>query len=94
MSEVTGGQTFLHAAQAVGALLALTFLAVGMRDFCKTILEAQESRYRFYLTSCLEEKSMAMFYQTYEKKQTRDLAQAGRGSKLYDERQGAAVSGP
>ena len=72
VSEVTGGQTFLHAALAVGALLALTFLAVGLRDFCKTILEAQESRYRFYLTSCLEEKSMAMFYQTYEKKQTRD----------------------
>lgn len=93
VSEVTGGQTFLHAALAVGALLALTFLAVGLRDFCKTILEAQESRYRFYLTSCLEEKSMAMFYQTYEKKQTRDLRQAGRGSKLYDERQGAAVSG-
>ena len=72
VSEVTGGQTFLHAALAVGALLVLTFLAVGLRDFCKTILEAQESRYRFYLTSCLEEKSMAMFYQTYEKKQTRD----------------------
>ena len=73
VSEVTGGQTFLHAALAVGGLLALTFLAVGLRDFCKTILEAQESRYRFYLTSCLEEKSMAMFYQTYEKKQTRDM---------------------
>ena len=73
VSEVTGGQTFLHAALAVGALLVLTFLAVGLRDFCKTILEAQESRYRFYLTSCLEEKSMAMFYQTYEKKQTRDM---------------------
>lgn len=73
VSEVTGGQTFLHAALAAGALLVLTFLAVGLRDFCKTILEAQESRYRFYLTSCLEEKSMAMFYQTYEKKQTRDL---------------------
>ena len=73
VSEVTGGQTFLHAALAAGALLALTFLAVGLRDFCKTILEAQESRYRFYLTSCLEGKSMAMFYQTYEKKQTRDL---------------------
>ena len=40
VSEVTGGQTFLHAALAVGALLALTFLAVGLRDFCKTILEA------------------------------------------------------
>lgn len=72
VSEVTGGQTFLHAALAASALLVLTFLAVGLRDFCKTILEAQESRYRFYLTSCLEEKSMAMFYQTYEKKQTRD----------------------
>ena len=40
VSEVTGGQTFLHAALAAGALLALTFLAVGLRDFCKTILEA------------------------------------------------------
>ena len=28
VSEVTGGQTFLHAALAVGALLVLTFLAV------------------------------------------------------------------
>ena len=78
VSEVTGGQTFLHAAQAVGALLALTFLAVGMRDFCKTILEAQESRYRFYLTSCLEEKSMAMFYQTYEKSRRETCASGPR----------------
>ena len=31
VSEVTGGQTFLHAALAVGALLVLTFLAVGLR---------------------------------------------------------------
>lgn len=78
VSEVTGGQTFLHAALAVGALLALTFLAVGLRDFCKTILEAQESRYRFYLTSCLEEKSMAMFYQTYEKSRRETSASGPR----------------
>ena len=47
VSEVTGGQTFLHAALAAGALLALTFLAVGLRDFCKTILRPRRAATAF-----------------------------------------------
>ncbi len=73
VAEVTAGQTFRHAALAVGSLLAAAFLATGLRDFCKTVLESLLSRYRFDLTTAIEHKSVTMFYETYEKKETRDL---------------------
>ena len=64
VAEVTAGQTFRHAALAVGSLLAAAFLATGLRDFCKTVLESLLSRYRFDLTTAIEHKSVTMFYET------------------------------
>lgn len=73
VAEVTTGQTFAHAAMAIGILLGMTVLAVALRDFCATVLTAYLSRFRFSQFIRLDRKSMHCFYQTYEKKETRDL---------------------
>ena len=73
VAEVTTGQTFAHAATAIGILLGMTVLAVALRDFCATVLTAYLSRFRFSQFIRLDRKSMHCFYQTYEKKETRDL---------------------
>lgn len=73
VSEVTAGQTFRHAALAVGILLGATLAATVLSNFCCIVLNAYVSRYRFRQCVRLEKKAMHCFYQTYEKKETRDL---------------------
>ena len=73
VSEVTAKQTFLHAAIAVGLLLGATLVATALKDFCATVQQAYMSRYRFRQSVRLYQKSMHCFYETYEKKATRDL---------------------
>lgn len=73
VSEVTARQTFLHAAVAVGILLGATLIAAALKEFCSTVQQAYMSRYRFSQSVRLHRKSMHCFYETYEKKATRDL---------------------
>lgn len=77
VSEVTQKQTFTHAAIAVGTLVALTFAAAALKDFCSTVLEAYLNKYRYSQSIRIEKKSMSCFYQEYEKKSVRDLARRG-----------------
>ena len=77
VSEVTQKQTFTHAAIAVGTLIALTFAAAALKDFCSTVLEAYLNKYRYSQSIQIEKKSMSCFYQEYEKKSVRDLARRG-----------------
>lgn len=77
VSEVTQKQTFTHAAIAVGTLIALTFAAAALKDFCSTVLEAYLNKYRYSQSIRIEKKSMSCFYQEYEKKSVRDLARRG-----------------
>ena len=79
VSEVTAQQTFLHAAVAVGILLGATLIATALKEFCSTVQQAYMSRYRFRQSVRLHRKSMHCFYETYEKKATRDLL--GRAEK-------------
>ena len=73
VSEVTAQQTFLHATVAVGILLGATLIATALKEFCSTVQQAYMSRYRFSQSVRLHRKSMHCFYETYEKKATRDL---------------------
>ena len=73
VSEVTAQQTFLHATVAVGILLGATLIATALKEFCSTVQQAYMSRYRFSQSVRLHRKSMHCFYETYEKKTTRDL---------------------
>lgn len=73
ISEVTTEQTFLHAAIAVVTLLSAILIATALKEFCSTIQQAYMSRYRFSQCVRLYQKSMHCFYETYEKKSTRDL---------------------
>ena len=73
VAEVTGGQTFAHAAAAVALLLGAMLAATALKDFFSTVLGAYVNRYRFRQDVLLSQKSMHCFYQTYEKKETRDL---------------------
>ena len=77
VSEVTQKQTFTHAAIAVGTLIALTFAAAALKDFCSTVLEAYLNKYRYSQSIRIEKKSMSCFYQEYEKKSVRDLPRRG-----------------
>ena len=78
VAEVTGGQTFAHAAAAVALLLGAMLAATALKDFFSTVLGAYVNRYRFRQDVLLSQKSMHCFYQTYEKKETRDLFSAHR----------------
>lgn len=73
VSEVTAGQTFVHAATAVGILLGAILAATVLREFCSTILSAYLSRYLYRQGTRIYRKSMHCFYQIYEQKSTHDL---------------------
>lgn len=75
VAEVTQGQTFAHAAAAVGLLLGAALLATTLRDFSQWGQKAYATRFRFHLNAALDRKSMRCFYQQYESKPVRDLRQ-------------------
>lgn len=71
--EVTGGQSFKHAAIYVGILIAAAFIAKSLVDYFREVLRAYTNRYCFTQCVRLEKKAMSCYYQTHEKKQTRDM---------------------
>ena len=85
VSEVAAGEVFAHAAAAVGLLIGLMFAAAALKEFCRTVLEAYLSRYRYRQWVRLYRKSMRLFYQTYEKKPVRDLLERAMGTIWMNE---------
>lgn len=75
VEQVTTGQTFTHAAVAVGLLLGATLLADALRDFLSTALYASIGLFRSHENMVLYRKTMRCFYQRYESKPVRDLYQ-------------------
>ena len=73
VSVVTQGHTFAYAAISIGILLGAALAATALQEFCSTLLMAYLTRYRFRQCVQLYKKSMSCFYETYEKKPTRDL---------------------
>ena len=73
VAEVTQGQSFAHAAAAVGLLLGATLLAAALNEFLQSMQGVYATRFRFRQDAALDAKSMRCFYQQYESKAVRDL---------------------
>ena len=85
VSEVSSGQTFAHAALGLSLLLGATFAAMALRNFCTTMLSVHLTQYRYRAMLELNRKSMRCFYQTFEKKATRDLqTRASHATEMWD----------
>lgn len=78
VSEVTAGQTLEHALISVGAVMS----AMMAGDLAaKALLYVKDSKlgvYRGRISRQITRKSVKMFYQTYEKKEVRDLSSRAR----------------
>lgn len=74
VSEVTTGQTLRHALLSVGVILLLLMLGYSMAQALGHIRNSALGIYRYKMTDLVTRKQLSMFYQTYERKQVRDLA--------------------
>ncbi len=73
VGEVTQGATLERAALTVGLFLLAVLAATVLRDTCETALRVLLQFYRSARGKELSRKSMTCHYQTFEKKETRDL---------------------
>lgn len=73
VAEVTNHETLEHAALQVGLFIAPMLLVSVLKQFCASISQAYLNKYRFLKNVEVDRKSMTCFFQTFEKKQTRDL---------------------
>ncbi len=78
VAEVTQKQTFQHALLATGGIM----LALLICDMAKRLLETQKEQklmlYMQPLSRALNEKSLGMYYQDYERKSVRDMLSQAR----------------
>ncbi len=74
VSEVTEGQTLEHALMAVGLVMAAMLVGGLLQKALGHIQASKIGAYRFLLSDILTRKKLSMFYQDYEKKEVRDLA--------------------
>lgn len=85
VSEVTTGQTRNHALLAVGTLLLLMLLAQLLLKTLEHIKQATLEQYRLHMTDRVTRKHLSLFYQSYERKETRDLAiRANRTIEMWN----------
>lgn len=85
IAEVTNREPFAHAAFRVGIFLLLMLLAGALLPFSSRLALEHLQVYRFQKTLALDQKSMNCFYQTYEKKETRDLcSRALLATQMWD----------
>ncbi len=81
VGEVTRGASLRRAALAVGLFLLAVLLATVLRDTCETVLRVYLQKYRSLRGDELNRKAMECQYQTFEKKETRDLGErAGKAT--------------
>lgn len=79
VGKVTAGADLRDAAMAVGVMMLAMLVATVIRDICGAALGVKLQFYRFSRGRELIRKSMTGFFQTYEKKETRDMY--GRAEK-------------
>lgn len=85
VSEVTNGQTFHHAAISVGVTMLLVMLGYIMIQALGHIRNSTLGIYRYKMTDLVTRKQLSMFYQTYEQKEVRDLAErAITATQMWD----------
>lgn len=85
VAEVTGNQTVSHAAFAVGCLMLAMLLGGVLQQVFKFLIMGRQDFYRSQVSVSLYQKTMAFFYQQYERKDTRDLmSRANRATEMWD----------
>ncbi len=85
VAEVTEGETFLHAAITIGALMLAMFLGNELSEFARHLIRMHEKTYRYRVTYDLNRKTLDCFYQTFEKKEMRDLlSRAQKATQMWD----------
>ncbi len=73
VAEVTSHKSLTHAMFHVGMLMLLLFGLDLAKVFSETMSGALLERYRVKMTVALDKKSMGLFFQTFERKETCDL---------------------
>lgn len=73
VAEVTSQSLPEQAILKVNLLILIMLAAVSARTLMQSLAQSFLVRYRFHRSTALNRKSMEIFYQLYEKKQTRDL---------------------
>ena len=85
VSEVVGEKGTAHAAFSVGILMLTIFCANILKTAITFLLDAKEMPYRSQIIYELNRKSISCFYQTYEKKEMRDLyGRAQEATELWN----------
>ena len=74
VAEVTSGQTLQHACFSLGVVMLAMMMGNALNQGLNFIRGSKQGIYRCKLTDVLVRKNLSMFYQTYEKKEVRNLS--------------------
>lgn len=75
VSEVTSGQTLKHAMLSIGIVMLMMMLGYVITNALWHVRRSALGIYQYKMTNLVTRKQLSMFYQTYEQKEVRDLAQ-------------------
>ena len=85
VSEVTNGQTLNHSLLSIGIVMLLILLGNIIVQALGHIRTSTLGIYRYKMTDLVTRKQLSMFYQTYEQKEVRDLAnRASTATQMWD----------
>lgn len=85
VSEITNGQTLTHSLLSIGIVMLLIMLGNIIVQALGHIRNSTLGIYRYKMTAFVTRKQLSMFYQTYEQKKVRDLAnRASNATQMWD----------
>lgn len=85
VSEITNGQTLNHSLLSIGIVMLLIMLGYIIIQALGHIRNSTLGIYRYKMTDLVTRKQLSMFYQTYEQKKVRDLAnRASNATQMWD----------
>lgn len=85
VSEITNGQTLTHSLLSIGIVMLLIMLGNIIVQALGHIRNSMLGIYRYKMTALVTRKQLSMFYQTYEQKEVRDLAnRASNATQMWD----------
>lgn len=85
VSEITNGQTLTHSLLSIGIVMLLIMLGSIIVQALGHIRNSTLGIYRYKMTALVARKQLSMFYQTYEQKEVRDLAnRASNATQMWD----------
>jgi len=85
VSEVTAGQTFRHSMVSIGVVMMLIMLGDIIIQALGYIRNSTLGMYRYKTADAVTKKQLSMFYQIWERKEVRDLAdRAVTATQMWD----------